>query len=449
MERPEPSTIPDTPGSYQFKDARGRVLYVGKAKSLRSRVMSLLRAGAPGAHAPDGGRRRHGRVDRRPQRGRGALPRVQPHQEAPAALQHPAQGRQVVPVPRGHARRGVAAGDGAARREAQGRALLRPVRARVRDPRDARPPAAHVPDPHVHEGQVRPPPPPRPAVPLRAHREVRGAVRRGGRRPRSTRASSRSCSTSSTARPRRSSTGSTSRCTRRADELEFERAARLRDQLVSVRKAIERQQMVDAKEEDFDVIGIVEDALEASVQVFFVRKGRVVGRKGSSSTRSRTSTPPELVGRLLEQLYGGADPGDIPREILVPHEPEDLALYEEFLGAARRAEGAPPRAAARREARAAGDGHPERRGGVRAPQAAPRVRPQRPRPRAARAAGRAAPAGGAAAHRVLRHLEPAGHRDRRVDGRDGGRARRSAPTTAASRSATSRARTTSPRWRRC
>ena len=93
----------------------------------------------------------HGRVDRRQERGRGVLPRVQPHQAAQAALQHPAEGRQVVPVPRGHARRGVAAGDGDARPEAQGRPLLRAVRARVRDPRDARPAAAHVPDPHVHQ----------------------------------------------------------------------------------------------------------------------------------------------------------------------------------------------------------------------------------------------------------------------------------------------------------
>src|SRR5215813_9970060 len=42
MDRPEPSTIPDAPGSYQFKDAAGRILYVGKAKSLRSRVMSYF-----------------------------------------------------------------------------------------------------------------------------------------------------------------------------------------------------------------------------------------------------------------------------------------------------------------------------------------------------------------------------------------------------------------------
>src|SRR5262249_44907384 len=65
-----------------------------------------------------------------------------------------------------------------------------------------------------------------------------------------------------------------------ADELEFERAARLRDRLASVRKVIERQQMVGDRNEDFDVIGIADDDLEAAVQVFFARKGRVVGRKG-------------------------------------------------------------------------------------------------------------------------------------------------------------------------
>jgi len=128
-----------------------------------------------------------------------------------------------------------------------------------------------------------------------------------------------------------------------SDALEFERAARLRDQIVSVRKAIERQQMVDAKEEDYDAIGIVDDPLEASVQVFLVRKGRVVGRKGIVVDKVEDVTRPELVGRLLELLYGGAVTGgtgdggaiEVPREILVPEEPEDRALYEEFLSATR------------------------------------------------------------------------------------------------------------------
>jgi excinuclease ABC subunit C len=116
-----------------------------------------------------------------------------------------------------------------------------------------------------------------------------------------------------------------------SDALEFERAARVRDQLVSVRKAIERQQMVDAKEEDYDAIGIADDPLEASVQVFLVRKGRVVGRKGLVVDKVEDVGRPELVGRLLEQLYGDVDADDIPREILVPEPPDDPDLYQEFL----------------------------------------------------------------------------------------------------------------------
>jgi excinuclease ABC subunit C len=114
-----------------------------------------------------------------------------------------------------------------------------------------------------------------------------------------------------------------------ATQLEFELAARIRDQLASVRKAIERQQMVASREEDFDLLGIDEDDLEASVQVFYVRKGRVVGRKGLIVDKVEDVEPPALVARLVEQLY--ADAPLVPKEILVPVEPEDHALYEEFL----------------------------------------------------------------------------------------------------------------------
>jgi excinuclease ABC subunit C len=120
-----------------------------------------------------------------------------------------------------------------------------------------------------------------------------------------------------------------------ADELEYERAARLRDQLTSVRKAIERQQMVAAKEEDLDVIGLAEDELEASVQVFFVRRGRVVGRRGLVVDKVEDVDSPQLVARLLEQLYAGAPAEDVPREVLVPVAPEDPALAEAFLSHVR------------------------------------------------------------------------------------------------------------------
>jgi excinuclease ABC subunit C len=120
-----------------------------------------------------------------------------------------------------------------------------------------------------------------------------------------------------------------------SEALEFERAARLRDQLLSVRKAVERQQMVAPREEDLDVIGLVEDPIEASVQVFYVRRGRVVGRTGMVVDKVEDVDTGELVGKIVEQLYGDAGPDDVPREILVPAVPEDRELYEEFLGLVR------------------------------------------------------------------------------------------------------------------
>src|SRR5204863_7950711 len=65
-----------------------------------------------------------------------------------------------------------------------------------------------------------------------------------------------------------------------SDALEFEKAARFRDRLTSVRKAIEKQQMVADRAENLDVWGLAGDELEASLQVFYVRRGRVMGRKG-------------------------------------------------------------------------------------------------------------------------------------------------------------------------
>ena len=121
-----------------------------------------------------------------------------------------------------------------------------------------------------------------------------------------------------------------------ADELEFERAARLRDRLTAVRKAIEKQQMVVEKSEDLDVIALAEDELEAAVQVFTVRRGRVMGRKGMIVDKVEDVTPAELVDTVLENLYGDEPPVlGWPKEVLVPVEPTDPDLYEEWLSTMR------------------------------------------------------------------------------------------------------------------
>jgi excinuclease ABC subunit C len=123
--------------------------------------------------------------------------------------------------------------------------------------------------------------------------------------------------------------------TEAAEALEFEKAARLRDRLATVRRAIERQQMVADRREDIDVIAIADDELEASVQVFFVRKGRVVGRKGFMLDKVEEVTPGGLVSRILEALYGEDPPQGVPKQVLVPVEPDDLATYEEWLAMLR------------------------------------------------------------------------------------------------------------------
>ena len=81
------------------------------------------------------------------------------------------------------------------------------------------------------------------------------------------------------------------------------------------------------RSEDLDVIGVAEDDLEAAVQVFFVRKGRVVGRKGFIIDKVEDLTPGELTSHILEGLYDDP-PLDHPKQVLVPTLPDDVALYE-------------------------------------------------------------------------------------------------------------------------
>ena len=116
-----------------------------------------------------------------------------------------------------------------------------------------------------------------------------------------------------------------------ADELEFERAARVRDRLVAVQKAVAKQQMVVDNKEDVDVIGIADDELEASVQMFFVRKGRVVGRKGFVLDKVEELSPGRLIDRILEAVYGDEPAMGYPKQVLVPWEPDDRPTYEEWL----------------------------------------------------------------------------------------------------------------------
>lgn len=113
--------------------------------------------------------------------------------------------------------------------------------------------------------------------------------------------------------------------------LDFEKAARLRDRLAAVKRAMEKQQVVGDNNDSVDVIGIYDDDLEASVQVFYVRHGRVVGRRGFMVDKVEDLTPGEFLNRILENLYGDEPAMGYPKSVLVPFLPDDMDTYTEWL----------------------------------------------------------------------------------------------------------------------
>jgi excinuclease ABC subunit C len=369
--RPSPGSIPDAPGSYQFLDADGRVLYVGKAKSLRSRLTNYF--GDPSTLPP----RTAGMV--------AAADRVewiQVANEVEAILLEYALIKRHRPrfnirladdksypwlavtlddewpraaVVRGRRRPGIRyfgpyAHVGAIRDTLD--LLLRTFQ--VRSCSDAKL------DRHVKMGKPC----------LLYHIERCSAPCIG--------AVDRDVYDAMVEDLMAFLAGDTDDVERRlqadmedaAAALDFERAARLRDSLHTLRVACERQQVVTERPEDFDMVGIDEDALEAAVCVFHVRRGRIVGRRAFVLDKVEELNRPQLVGRILEQLYGDADPvppparttrvrggdrsgwtsgaGDprtwgtegtaapgVPRQVLVPDLPDEPDVYEGFLAGRR------------------------------------------------------------------------------------------------------------------
>ncbi|GAA2269815.1 excinuclease ABC subunit UvrC [Nonomuraea roseoviolacea subsp. roseoviolacea] len=122
-----------------------------------------------------------------------------------------------------------------------------------------------------------------------------------------------------------------------AAEQEYERAARLRDDIQALQRALEKQAVVLGEGTDADVIALAEDPLEAAVQVFYVRGGRIRGQRGWVVDKVEETTPGELVEQFLLQMYGEASPESMPREVLVPELPPDAAAVAELLSEQRRA----------------------------------------------------------------------------------------------------------------
>jgi excinuclease ABC subunit C len=123
-----------------------------------------------------------------------------------------------------------------------------------------------------------------------------------------------------------------------AENQQYELAAQLRDDYQALEKVLEKSTIVFTDQTDADLFAIAHDELAAAVSMFIVRGGRIRGVRGWVVDKELERDLPELVEYVLQNVYesaAGAEPIEVPREVLVPELPEDATALAKWLGARR------------------------------------------------------------------------------------------------------------------
>ncbi|MEC4019474.1 excinuclease ABC subunit UvrC [Streptomyces sp. H27-D2] len=120
-----------------------------------------------------------------------------------------------------------------------------------------------------------------------------------------------------------------------AEAMEYEKAGRIRDDIGALKRAMEKNAVVFNDDTDADLIAVAEDELEAAVQIFHVRSGRVRGQRGWVTDKVEAVDTAGLVEHALQQLYGEEKGDAVPKEVLVPALPDPVEPIGQWLSERR------------------------------------------------------------------------------------------------------------------
>jgi excinuclease ABC subunit C len=119
-----------------------------------------------------------------------------------------------------------------------------------------------------------------------------------------------------------------------SDRLEFEKAARLRDRLRAVEQIVQRQKVVSGVDTNQDVVAFARENGDACVQIFFIRAGKIIGREHYVLEGiTEDEDPARVMAGFLKQFYDRA--AEVPPEVLLPHELEEAQIIESWLRSKR------------------------------------------------------------------------------------------------------------------